>query len=108
MVTPPAAGKVQGSPGLAVTVSAAAFRGAAGQARARAGRHPRVPGHHLGRHEGPSPGCVPLRTGAEAAWWRRSGGEREGARPHPGCGIQRDSKEVPKLCLRTASLERWV
>lgn len=65
-----------GRPGLAVAVSLAAPRRAAGPARARAGRHPRVPGHHLGRHEGPPPGRVPLRAGAETARWGRSGGER--------------------------------
>lgn len=54
------AGKARGSAGLTVTASPAAFRRAPGPARARAGHHPRVPGHHLGRHEGLSPGCVPL------------------------------------------------
>lgn len=54
------AGGVCGSPGLAVTASTAVFRRAATQAGARAGRHPCVPGCHLGRHEGPPPGCVPL------------------------------------------------
>lgn len=58
VVTAPA-GTIQA--GLASPLlSVAAPRRAAGPARARAGRHPRVPGHHLGRHEGPPPGRVPL------------------------------------------------